>query len=95
MIIKILVLAALILKLWGMVAIFCWIGGVVRRSRTLDQAALLHNALLGLVLLGVVKLLPLVGVWVWTAATLVGIGASLTTKFGRREAWFSASPPAS
>ena len=89
------VLAALVLKLWGMVAIFCWIGAVVRRSPPVDQTTLLHNALVGLVVLGVVKLLPLAGIWVWTAATLVGIGASLTTKFGRREAWFWASSPAS
>jgi hypothetical protein len=29
-----------------------------------------------------------VGVWVWTATTLVGIGATLMTKFGRLEPWF-------
>ena len=27
------------------------------------------------------------GVWAWTAATLVGVGAALSTKLGRREAW--------
>ena len=28
------------------------------------------------------------GVWVWTAATLIGIGAALRSKFGRCEPWF-------
>jgi hypothetical protein len=42
--------------------------------------------------LGIVKLLPWIGVWVWTAATLVGIGATLSTKFGRRERWFEPQP---
>ena len=43
---------------------------------------------LGLALLGVVKLLPWIGVWTWTVATLIGVGASLTSKFGRRQPWF-------
>ena len=38
--------------------------------------------------MGIVKFLPLVGVWTWTVATLIGIGAALSTKFGRREPWF-------
>ena len=49
----------------------------------------LHAACLGLAVLGVLKFLPWVGVVVWTAATLVGIGATLITKFGRREPWFA------
>ncbi len=93
--VAIVVLTALILKLWGMVAIFCWIGGVTRRTSAIHQTALLHNALVGLVVLGAVKLLPFAGALIWTVATLVGIGASLTTKFGRREAWFVASSSAS
>ena len=54
----------------------------------------LNAATLGLLLMGAIKFLPFVGVWVWTAATLIGIGATLATKFGRREAWFDlASAP--
>ena len=44
--------------------------------------------MLGLTLLGLVKLVPMAGVWVWTAATLVGIGRDLRSKFGRFEPWF-------
>jgi len=45
---------------------------------------------IGLLLLGLFKLLPYVGVWTWTVATFIGVGASLTTKLGRREPWLAA-----
>jgi hypothetical protein len=48
----------------------------------------LNSALVGLLILGSIKLIPWVGIWVWTIASLVGVGASLVTKFGRREPWF-------
>lgn len=81
-------LTALLLKLWGMVAVFHalgrWVARVVFRRLMLP----LNCAVLGLVVLGGLKFVPWVGTWVWTAATLIGVGASLTTKFGRREPWF-------
>ena len=80
-------LAELVLKLWGMVAVFCWLGSLVNRRGSHHWRAAPRNALYGLSLLGLVKLLPWIGVWVWTAATLVGMGAALSTKFGRREPW--------
>lgn len=85
------VLLALVLKLWGMVAVFHalgdWLGRKVLRRRWTP----LHAATLGLLVLGVLKFLPWVGVWAWTAATLVGVGAALNTKLGRREPWFQAA----
>ena len=58
-------------------------------SRVLRRALRpLNAATVGLLVMGVIKFLPYVGVWVWTAATLIGIGATLSTKFGRRELWF-------
>jgi hypothetical protein len=54
--------------------------------------AALHAACLGLLVLGALKLVPWLGVIVWTAATLLGVGATLTTKFGRREPWFVLDP---
>lgn len=81
------VLAALLLKLWGMVAVFhatgSWVGRRVGR-----RLAPVESLVLGLVLLGAIKLLPVVGLWVWTAATLIGVGSTLRTKFGRLEPWF-------
>jgi hypothetical protein len=38
--------------------------------------------------LGAIKFLPWLGVLAWYAVTLIGVGAALSTKFGRREPWF-------
>jgi hypothetical protein len=83
-----LALAALVLKLWGTVAVFALIGRRLIRGRP-GRTAIgpLTATLFGFALLGVLKFVPWIGVWAWMAATLVGVGASLQTKLGRREAW--------
>jgi hypothetical protein len=83
------VLLGMILKLWGMVAVFYALGDwLARRLLRRPHLRPLNAATLGLLVLGIVKFLPWVGVWVWTAATLIGMGAALSTKFGRQEPWF-------
>lgn len=82
------VLLALLLKLWGMVAVFHAAGGALTRRFSQRRWIPLNAAVVGLGLLGLVKLLPWVGTWAWTVASLIGVGAALTTKFGRREPWF-------
>ncbi|HEY6322866.1 MAG TPA: polymer-forming cytoskeletal protein [Thermoanaerobaculia bacterium] len=87
-------LLLLVLKLWGMVAVFYAFGDWVALRLLRRNLRPLNAATLGLLLMGAIKFLPYVGVWAWTAATLIGIGATLATKFGRREAWFDlASAP--
>jgi hypothetical protein len=81
-------LLLIVLKLWGMVAVFHALGDWVALRLLRRSVRPLNAATMGLLLMGGVKFLPYVGVWAWTAATLIGIGATLTTKFGRREAWF-------
>ena len=83
-------LALLMAKLWGMVAVFYAVGRWVYR-RLGRRGTVLSVATLGLLFLGVLKFLPLVGLWTWTVATLIGVGAAFTTKFGRREPWFELS----
>jgi hypothetical protein len=82
------VLFALLLKLWGMVAVFHALGEWALRMAWRPRALALNAATIGLLVLGVVKFVPMAGAWVWTVATLIGVGASLTSKFGRQEAWF-------
>lgn len=83
------VLLALLLKLWGMVAVFYALGDwLARRIFRRPRMRPLNAATIGLLVMGIVKFLPYVGIWVWTAATLIGIGAALSTKFGRQEPWF-------
>ena len=87
-----LVLAAVLLKLWGMVAVFhalgAWLGERVLRRRLRP----LNAATLGLLALGILKLLPWIGIWTWTVASFIGVGAALATKLGRREPWFELEP---
>jgi hypothetical protein len=80
------VVAALVAKLWGTVAVFHAAGralvGRRRRWPTLNEACV------GLALLGALKFVPWLGVAAWSAVTLVGVGAALRTRFGReREEW--------
>ncbi|HVT57954.1 MAG TPA: hypothetical protein VHR45_06115 [Thermoanaerobaculia bacterium] len=82
-------LLGLALKLWGMVAVFYAFGDWIMRRVARRHLRPLNAATVGLLLLGVLKFLPYVGVWSWTAASLVGVGATLSTKFGRRELWFN------
>jgi len=83
------VLAALVAKLWGVVALFHALGASLARRAGRRRVLALHAAVYGALLLGLLKFVPYLGIWAWTAATLVGIGAALRTKFGRREAWFA------
>lgn len=82
-------LLALALKLWGMVAIFHSFGRYCVSRLARRRVVQLHAAVFGLALLGLIKLVPMAGVWVWTAATLIGVGATLRSKFGRFEPWFA------
>jgi hypothetical protein len=83
-----LALGALVLKLWGTVAACAYVGTRVTRRAGGAAAGPLAVTTVGLALLGVCKFVPWAGVWVWTAVTLLGVGASLATKLGRREPWF-------
>jgi hypothetical protein len=83
------VFVSLLLKLWGMVAVFHALGEWVSRRLLRGRLLPLSAATVGLLLLGAAKLLPWIGVWTWTVATLIGVGAALSTKLGRREPWLS------
>jgi hypothetical protein len=78
---------ALLLKLWGMVAVFHALGDWASRRWLRGRLLPLSAATVGLLLLGAAKLLPWVGVWTWTVATLIGVGAALSSKLGRSEPW--------
>ena len=82
------VLLAMVLKLWGMVAVFYALGDWISRHLLRRRFRPLNAATIGLLVLGAVKFLPWFGVLAWTTATLIGVGAALSTKFGRREPWF-------
>lgn len=82
---------ALALRFWGMVAVFHALGSWLNRIAGRRPPLPLSAATLGLMALGVIKFLPWFGILAWTVATFIGVGAALSTKLGRREAWFQAS----
>ncbi|MGB5400830.1 MAG: hypothetical protein WBO71_11490, partial [Thermoanaerobaculia bacterium] len=87
------VLLALLLKLWGMVSVFHATGYWLLARLMKKRALPLNYALVGLLVLGAIKLIPWVGTWTWTVATFIGVGSTLTTKFGRQEPWFDLEVP--
>lgn len=81
-------LLAVVLKLWGTVAVFYALGDWLSQRVFRRRFQPLNAATIGLLVLGAVKFLPWLGVFAWYAVTLIGVGAALSTKFGRREPWF-------
>ncbi|MEM9557557.1 MAG: hypothetical protein AAGC60_25080 [Acidobacteriota bacterium] len=96
------VVAALVLRFWGMVAVFhalgTWlhrtVGALLAKGAGANDGPFgrrgpvpLAAATWGLLALGVLKLLPYLGIWSWSIATFIGVGAALSTKLGRRERW--------
>src|ERR1051325_3165865 len=92
---------AILTKVYGMVAVFHAIGTLVAGSRTREQLASrkwlrgdIAMVVIGVVILGAIRMIPVVGPIVWGGASVFGVGVALATKFGRREPWFLAWRPA-
>ncbi len=92
---------AVITKIYGMVAVFHAVGTLVAGARSREQLASrkwlrgdLAMSVIGALLLGAIRLIPVIGPIVWGWASVFAIGSALATKFGRREPWFLAWRPA-
>jgi len=86
---------AILTKVYGMIAVFHAVGTLVAGSRSRDQLAKrkwfrgdLAMVVVGVLILGAIRLIPVVGTLVWGLASVFGVGVALATKFGRREPWF-------
>ena len=82
-------------KVYGMIAIFHAVGTLVAGSRTRSQLAGrkwlrgdLAMVVIGVLILGAIRMIPVVGTILWSLASIFGVGVALATKFGRREPWF-------
>ena len=71
-----------------MVAVFHALGAWLSQRFEVRPPLPLTAATYGLIALGILKFLPWIGIWSWSIATFIGVGAALSTKLGRREAWF-------
>jgi hypothetical protein len=86
---------AIVLKVFGMIGVFHAVGTAVAGARSRDELERrtlvrgdLAMVVLGLLILGAIRLIPVVGDLVWMAASVFGVGVALATGFGRREPWF-------
>jgi len=92
---------AVLTKIYGTVVLFHAVGTLVAGARTREQLAQrrwfrgdLAMVVVGVLVLGALRLIPVVGTLIWAFASVFGIGVALATKFGRREPWFLAWAPA-
>jgi len=92
---------AILTKVYGMVAVFHAVGTLVAGARTREQLAQrrwfrgdLAMVVVGVLILGALRLIPVIGTIIWAFASVFGIGVALATKFGRREPWFLVWTPA-
>jgi len=88
---------AILTKIYGTIAVFHALGTLVAGSRTREQLVRrqwlrgdLAMVVTGVIVLGAIRLIPVVGPIIWALASVFGIGTALATKFGRREPWFLA-----
>lgn len=88
---------AVVAKVYGMVTVFHAVGSRLFGPKTREDVNArnwmrgdLALAVAGLLVLGLIRLIPGVGPFVWMVASLFGVGSALATKFGRREPWFLA-----
>lgn len=88
---------AIVTKIYGAIAVFHALGTVVAGARSrqaLERRRWLRGDLamvvIGVLILGAIRLIPVVGTIVWALMSVFGVGTALATKFGRREPWFLA-----
>lgn len=86
---------AILTKIYGMIAVFHAVGTLVAGARTREELSRkrwlrgdVAMVITGLLILGALRLIPIVGTIIWAAASIFGVGVALATKFGRREPWF-------
>ena len=88
-------------KVYGMIAVFHAVGTLIAGSKTREQLSSrkwfrgdLAMVVVGLLVLGAVRMIPVAGTLIWSGASILGIGVALATRFGRREPWFLVWRPA-
>lgn len=92
---------AVLTKVFGMIAVFHAAGTLVFGARNRQQLASrtwlrgdLAMVVVGVLILGAIRMIPVVGTIVWGLASIFAVGSALATKFGRREPWFLVWRPA-
>ena len=86
---------ALLTKIYGMIAVFHAVGTLIAGAKNRHQLERrkwlrgdLAMVVIGVLLLGALRFIPVIGTILWSLASIFGVGVALATKFGRREPWF-------
>lgn len=77
----------ILIKVFGNVSIYYAVGIRVLNALGWRGQSDVLAVLAGLALLGLVQFLPVIGWIIWTVLGLVGMGATLATKFGTGQPW--------
>ncbi|MEO6260751.1 MAG: hypothetical protein ABIP63_10385 [Thermoanaerobaculia bacterium] len=95
-----LALLAVVTKIYGTIAVFHAVGSFLTAPRSRNALAGrrwlrgdLAMVIVGGLVLGGLRIVPVVGPVIWACASVFGVGVALGTRFGRREPWFLAWRP--
>jgi hypothetical protein len=75
--------------LLGMTGVVYAVGAKLARGLKRETLSLVSMLLIGGVVLGAVRVIPIIGWIVWLLIGLIGFGAVLLTKFGTGNPWFA------
>ncbi|MBE3112234.1 MAG: hypothetical protein IMZ46_17295 [Acidobacteria bacterium] len=87
-----LVAAGFIIKVFGQLVVFYFLGDSLLRALGSRKISALGAVLAGLALFSFIGFIPVVGFLFGLAMNAVGWGIALRTKFGTRENWFQKKP---
>jgi hypothetical protein len=83
-----LMLAGLVIKIFGKVALFYFFGESLSRAFHGQKVSPLGAAMLGLLFLSLIGFIPILGFLVSFVLSILGWGVAIRTKFGTTENWF-------
>jgi hypothetical protein len=81
--------AALVLRVFGQVALYHFFGEMLARSFGKHNPSVLGASLLGLLLVSFVGFIPVIGLLFSFVMSILAFGAALFTKFGTTTNWFA------
>ena len=81
--------AALCLRVFGLVALYHVFGESLSRSFGRHNPSVLGASLLGLLIVSVIGFVPVLGLLFTFVLSIVGFGVAIRTKFGTAENWFA------
>ena len=86
-----LIVFAILIKLFGNVSIFYFFGNRLLNALKWRGESSVFVVMAGLAFLGLIEFIPIIGGLAWTILSIIGIGATLATKFGTGQPWLSRS----